>query len=42
MKPSRIFIKALGMIGRSHLVICDGIGQLLNKSVQGFSVLNIE
>ena len=42
MKPSRTFIKDLNMIGRLYLVICDGIGQLLNKSIQDFGVLNIE
>ena len=30
------------MIKRSYLVIRDGISQLLNKSVQDFSVLNVE
>ena len=37
-----MFIECCNMIGRSYLVICDGISQLLNKSVQDFSVLNVE
>ena len=30
------------MIGISYLVICDRISQLLNKSIQYFSVLDID
>ena len=42
MKPSWMFVKDLNVIGRSYLVMCDGISQFLNKSIQGFGVFNIE
>ena len=37
-----MFIECCNMIGRSYLVICDGISQLLNESIQDLGVLNIE
>ena len=42
MKPNWVFIKYHNMIGRSYLVICDGINQFLDKSIQGFGILNIQ
>ena len=42
MKPRWMFIRDHNMIERSYLVICDGISQLLHKSIQGFGILNIQ
>ena len=41
LKPSGIVIEDHGRAGSSYLIICDGIGQLLDESRQGFGVISV-
>jgi len=41
MKPGQLLITGYIRTGSSYLVIHDGISQLLNKSSQGFGIINI-
>ena len=41
VKPSWMFIKDHSRTGNSYLVVGDSISQILNKSTQGFAIINV-